>query len=42
MKKKEYERPTVQVVKLQQQQHLLQASGQTGVQNYNWNEEVTE
>ena len=27
MKKKEYERPTMQVVKLQQQQHLLAGSG---------------
>ena len=26
MKKKDYLKPTVQVVKLQQQQHLLQAS----------------
>lgn len=42
MKKKEYERPTVQVVKLQHHAHLLQASGQAGVQDYNWNEEVTE
>lgn len=42
MKKKEYERPTMQVVKLQQQQHLLQASGQAGVQDYNWNDPVTE
>jgi hypothetical protein len=38
MKKKEYERPTMQVVQLKQQPHLLQAS----VQDYNWNEEVTE
>jgi hypothetical protein len=38
MKKKEYERPTMQVVKLKQQPQLLQAS----VQDYNWNEEVTE
>ena len=42
MKKKEYEEPTMQVVKLQQQQHLLQASGQAGVQNYNWNDPVAE
>ena len=32
----------MQVVKLQQQQHLLQASGQAGVQDYNWNDPVTE
>jgi len=37
MKKKDYLKPTVQVVKLQQQTHLLQASGQAGVENYNWN-----
>ena len=30
MKKKEYERPTVQVVKLQQQQHLLAGSDGDG------------
>ncbi len=42
MKKKEYERPTMQVVQLKQQQYLLQASGQAGVQNYNWNTEVDE
>ena len=42
MRKKNYLKPTMQVVKLQQQQHLLQASGQAGVQDYNWNTEVTE
>jgi len=42
MKKKEYERPTMQVVQLKQQPHLLQASGQADVQDYNWNEEETE
>ena len=38
MKKKEYERPTMQVVKLKQQPQLLAGSdGQAGVQNYeNW------
>ena len=41
MKRKEYESPTMQVVKLQQQ-GILCGSGQAGVQNYNWNEEVTE
>ena len=30
------------IVKLQQQAHLLQASGQADVQNYKWNDEVTE
>ena len=39
MKKKEYERPTMQVVKLKQQPTLLAGSqGQADVQNYNWNE----
>ena len=42
MKKKKYEKPSLEVVVLKQQQHLLQASGQAGVQDYNWNEEVTE
>jgi hypothetical protein len=42
MKKKDYQKPTMQVVKLQRQAHLLQASGQAGVQNYDWNDEVTE
>ena len=33
----------VNIVKLQQQTHLMAGSqGQAGVQNYNWNEEVTE
>ena len=41
MKKKEYERPTVQVVKLQQQ-GILCGSGQADVQNYNWNDPVEE
>ena len=46
MKKKDYLKPTVNIVKLQQQQHLLQTSGETsgqaGVKDYKWNEEVTE
>ena len=42
MKKKDYQKPTMQVVKLQHQAHLLQASGQAGVQNYNWNTEEEE
>ena len=28
MKKKQYQKPTMNIVKLQQQTHLLQASGQ--------------
>jgi hypothetical protein len=43
MKKKEYERPTMQVVKLKQQPQLLAGSdGQAGVQNYNWQSEDEE
>ena len=40
MKKKDYQKPTMQVVKLQQQQHLLQASGQVNAtMNSTWVEE---
>ena len=42
MKKKKYERATMQVVKLQQQAHLLAGSGQAEVQatmNGTWTEE---
>ena len=43
MKKKLYEKPSVEVVVMKQQPTLLAGSqGQAGVQNYNWNEEVTE
>ena len=43
MKKKAYVKPSVEVVELKQQSTLLAGSqGQAGVQNYNWNEEVTE
>ena len=34
MKKKKYEKPSLEVVVLNQQSSLLQASGQAGVQNY--------
>ena len=38
MKRKDYEKPTMQVVKLQHQCHILAGSnGQAGVQDYNWN-----
>ncbi len=38
MKKKQYEKPSVEVVELKQQPTLLAGSqGQAGVQNYNWN-----
>ena len=42
MKRKQYEKPSLEVVVLNQKPTLLQASGQAGVQDYNWNEEVTE
>ena len=43
MKKKEYERPTMQVVQLKQKPQLLAGSdGQAGVQNYNWQSEDEE
>ncbi len=35
MKKKEYLKPTIDIVKLKQQQHLL--AGSTGVQDYTVN-----
>lgn len=41
MKKKDYLKPMMQVVKLQQQ-GILCGSGQAGVQDYNWNTEVPE
>ena len=42
MKKKKYEKPSLKVVVLNQQSSLLQASGQAGVQNYNWQSEDPE
>jgi len=40
MKKKQYQKPTMKVVKLQQQTHLLQASGQVNATMDNeWEEE---
>ena len=43
MKKKLYEKPTMQVVQLKQQSQLLAGSnGQAGVQDYNWNNEDPE
>ena len=37
MKKKEYERPTMQVVQLKQQPQLL--AGSNNLEDYNWNDE---
>ena len=42
MKRKDYEKPTTIVVQLRQRTHLLQASGQAGVQSYKWNYEDEE
>ena len=45
MKRKDYQKPTMQVVKLQQQAHLLAGSGQgksaevTATMNSTWTEE---
>lgn len=45
MKRKEYQKPTMQVVKLQHQSHLMVGSTQSRsntVQDYNWNTEEEE
>ena len=43
MKRKHYERPSLEVVVLKQQPALLAGSdGQAGVQNYNWSTETEE
>jgi hypothetical protein len=43
MKKKEYEKPSLEVVVLKQQPQLLAGSnGQAGVQDYIWHDEVEE
>ena len=42
MKRKEYEKPTMQVVEVRQQQQLLAGSNQSSMQNYDWNEEDPE
>lgn len=40
MKRKDYEKPTMRVVKLQHQTHLLQASGEvSATMNNEWEEE---
>jgi len=38
MKKKKFERPTVNVVKMQNTQLLMTSGGQASVQDYGWNE----
>ena len=42
MEKKVYQKPTMQVVKLQHQSIICSSPGQAGVENYNRNELVTE
>jgi hypothetical protein len=43
MKKKMYEKPSLEVVVMKQQPTLLAGSdGQAGVQNYNWSTETEE
>ena len=43
MKKKKYEKPSLEVVVLKQLPTLLAGSqGQAGVQNYNWSTETEE
>ena len=37
MKRKDYEKPTMKVVKLQHQSIICTSPGQAGVQDYNWN-----
>ena len=38
MKKKDYQKPTMQVVMLQQRSQLLASSGSESLQDYNWND----
>lgn len=45
MKRKEYEKPTMQIVLLKGSQPLLAgsySSGGTGTQDYNWNDNIPE
>ena len=44
MKRKDYQKPTMKVVKLQHQCHILAGSQveSVGVQNYNWQTEEEE
>jgi len=38
MKRKDYRKPAMKIVKLQQQTHLLAGSGEATMENYNFNE----
>lgn len=44
MKKKDYQKPTMKVVKLQHQCHILAGSQveSVGMQNYNWHDNIDE
>ena len=42
MRKKQYDKPSMKVVKLQRQSVICSSPGQAGVQNYNWNTETEE
>jgi hypothetical protein len=44
MKKKDYQKPTMKVVKLQHQCHILAGSQveSVGMQNYTWHDEIDE
>ena len=42
MKQKNYEKPTMKVVKLQYSMMLATSPGQAGVQNYGWHDETEE
>ena len=44
MKKKDYQKPTMKVVKLQHQCHILASSQveSVGMQNYNWHDNIDE
>ena len=38
MKRKDYQKPTMRVVMLQQRSQLLASSGSESLQDYNWND----
>ena len=42
MKHKRYQKPTITIVQLQQQQILAGSNGQATTQDYTWHEEVVE
>lgn len=42
MKKKQYEKPSSEVVELRQTGMIMTSPGQAGTENYNWNNEEEE